>query len=82
VSEVVEAVFEDGVFRPLEEVHFPEGQRVSLSILPNVLSRQEAEEQLHAWKQVYAGLSPEEIREVEESALDRNRPSIFLDGGP
>ena len=67
----VEAVYEKGVFRPLEPVALEEGQRVALSVKPQALSPAEADAKLRAWQEVYAGLSAEDVEEVERIALAR-----------
>jgi predicted DNA-binding antitoxin AbrB/MazE fold protein len=67
---IVEAVFENGSFRPLDvrAVQVAEGQRVRLvvddSALPPALQRA---------FEVYQGLSHQEIDEIEQIALDRSR---------
>jgi predicted DNA-binding antitoxin AbrB/MazE fold protein len=67
--QLIEAVFENGVLRPLTEIcpRIPEGQRVRLSI--------EAEEplpqSLELATRIYDELSDREIEEIEGIALDR-----------
>jgi hypothetical protein len=53
-------------------VELQEGQRVTLSVEPRALTAAEAEAQLHEWQRVYAGLSEDDVREVEAVALDRS----------
>jgi predicted DNA-binding antitoxin AbrB/MazE fold protein len=68
--QTVEAVFENGVFRPLDgrDVSIPEGQRVRLAIeMPP-----SPEEILQLAAEVYAGLSDEEIAEIEQIASRRH----------
>ena len=69
--DTVEAVFERGVFKPLEPVELPEGQSVTLSFVPHKLTREEAEAEVAEMGKVYEGLTDEEIAEVEPIALDR-----------
>jgi len=71
-AEPIDAVYEQGTFKPLEPVELPEGQRVTLSVEPRALSPAEAEAQLRAWHAVYEGLSEADIAEVEAMALDRS----------
>jgi predicted DNA-binding antitoxin AbrB/MazE fold protein len=71
MAELIDAVFEQGTFKPLEPVELPEGQRVTLSVEPSALTLEGAEEQLRAWRAVYEGLSEADISEVEAIALDR-----------
>lgn len=67
----VEAVYEKGLLRPLEPLTLPEGQRVTVTV-EVVEERLSPEEILHLAQQVYAGLSEEEITEIEAIALDRS----------
>jgi predicted DNA-binding antitoxin AbrB/MazE fold protein len=71
MTTAIQAVYERGVFRPLKPVELTEGQRVTLSVEPFVLSPEEAEARLQQWQQVYGGLSEEEVADVERIALDR-----------
>jgi predicted DNA-binding antitoxin AbrB/MazE fold protein len=73
MSQTIDAVFEDGLFRPIDPL--PErllpGQHVQV-----VLERKpkkSAKEMLKLLTDVYEGLSPEEIDEIERIALDRSR---------
>jgi predicted DNA-binding antitoxin AbrB/MazE fold protein len=68
----IEAVYEGGVFRPLDEVELADGQRVSLSVEPLALSPAEAQAELREWQEVYVGLTEQDIEEVESIALDRS----------
>jgi len=65
VQQTLEAVYENGVFRPLEKIEIAEGQQVRLIVetLP--------EDLLELAAQVYEGLSDKEIDEIEQIALDR-----------
>jgi len=62
VQQTLEAVYENGVFRPLEKIEIAEGQQVRLIVetLP--------EDLLELAAQVYEGLSD---KEIEQIALDR-----------
>jgi predicted DNA-binding antitoxin AbrB/MazE fold protein len=67
---VLEAVYEDGVLKPLGDPGLTEHQRVVLEIqLPSKAGEESA---LEAWQRVYEGLSEEEIAEVEAIALNRS----------
>jgi len=69
MTRVLEAIYEGGVLRPLEELNSPERQRVLVEIrLPTESS---PDSQLAEWHRVYEGLSDAEIAEVEAIALDR-----------
>ena len=71
MDQVLEAIYENGVFKPLEATHLSEHQRVLLTIRPLVSESSSTE--LDAWQQVYAGLSDQDIAEIEAIALDRSR---------
>lgn len=67
----VEAIFESGVFRPVERVEIPEGEHVQLTVETNSWRHQEDPLELAAC--VYRGLRPEEIDEIERIAIDRSQ---------
>jgi len=71
VTRILEAVYEDGVLRPLEDPGLQEHQRVLLEIRTE--PEEYASSSLQAWHRVYEGLSEVEIAEVEAIALDRSR---------
>ena len=71
MTRILEAVYEDGVLRPLEDPGLQERQRVLLEIRFEPL--EQASSALEAWHQVYEGLSEGEIADVEAMALDRSR---------
>jgi predicted DNA-binding antitoxin AbrB/MazE fold protein len=67
MSLTIEAVYERGVFRPVEtNPHFTEGQRVHLTV-----ETEERPDIVQLAAQVYAGLTEEERNAVEAIALDR-----------
>jgi predicted DNA-binding antitoxin AbrB/MazE fold protein len=68
---VFEAVYEDGVLKPLQDPGLPEHHRFSVRV--QELGEVQAAADLAAWHQVYAGLSSEDITTVEAIALDRSR---------
>ena len=66
-TQKIEAVFQDGAFRPVEPTNFiKEGQRVKI-----VVELEELSAILQLATSVYAGLSEDEINEIEEIALNR-----------
>jgi len=67
--ETLEAVYENGVFRPLKLPKITKGQQVRLIV--EETSRMRTEDILNLAAQVYQGLSEEEIAEIEKIALDR-----------
>ena len=74
-AQAQEAVFEDGKFRLLEKPTVPlrDGQHVWLTVETEATSN----DVLELAGQVYAGLSEEEVDDVERIALDRR--SFFGD---
>lgn len=70
---VVDAVYEDGVFRPLSPVtdSVAEGQHVRLTISP-VSEAGDSDDPLELLRNIYAGVSEEEISEIEKVMLDRS----------
>jgi len=69
----LEAVYEDGVLKPLADPGLSDHQRVLVDIRLPV--EQDAESELGAWRRVYEGLSESDIAEVEAIALHRSRSS-------
>jgi len=70
MENIFEAIYEDGVLKPLEPIKLPEHQRVTITIQPLVIEN--LEQELESWHQVYAGLSDKEIFAIESIALDRS----------
>lgn len=68
---VVEAVYEDGVFKPLQDPGLAEHQRVEVVV--RAVSASRASSRLRAWQGVYEGIDAAEIDGVEAIALDRSR---------
>ncbi len=73
---VFEAVYEDGVLKPVHDPGLQEHHRFSVRVeeLPEVPPAGD----LAAWHRVYAGLSDQDVATVEEIALDRSRFSQLL----
>jgi predicted DNA-binding antitoxin AbrB/MazE fold protein len=70
MTQTIEAVYEDGVLKPLRPLSLPQHQPVSIII--HVPVAETSEDALALWEQVYAGLTPDEIAQVEAIALDRH----------
>ena len=70
MKETIEAIYENGVFRPLGSPHVADGQRVWLEIEATV--RADVQGLLDMAAKVYAGLSEADIDEIERCALDRS----------
>ncbi len=65
MTHTVEAVFENGTFRPIDPIELSNGQHVKLVI-------EVAEnDPLALVQEVYSGLSEEDIDEIEKVILDR-----------
>jgi predicted DNA-binding antitoxin AbrB/MazE fold protein len=79
-KQTLDAVYEHGVFRVIDpqEIEIPEGQRVRLVVEP--AAKLSPDEMLELAFEVYDGLSPEEIQEIERIALDRS--NFFGDRKP
>lgn len=70
MARVVEAIYENGILKPLETLDLPEHQRVRITIHEPL--GDSPEETLEAWHQVYEGCADEEIAQIEAIALDRS----------
>jgi predicted DNA-binding antitoxin AbrB/MazE fold protein len=70
VTRILEAVYEGGVLRPLEDPGLAEHQHVLLEI--RIEPQEHASSVLAAWHRVYEELSEDEIAEVEAISLDRS----------
>ena len=68
---VFEAVYEDGVLKPLEDPGLPEHHRFSVQV--EELAATEVMSEFDAWHEVYEGFSEDDIVAVEAMALDRSR---------
>lgn len=71
---IVEAVFEDGVFRPDRRPDLTEGERVRLTV--ESVAQVSPDDILRLAANVYEGLSPKDIDEIEEMA---RRRTFFTD---
>lgn len=69
------AIYENGVFRPLEKPELAEGQSVQLIV--NTNSSFNPQEMLQLAAEVYEGLSETDVNEIEE--IDLNRDYFFAD---
>ena len=70
MNQTIDAIYENGVLRPLQKIDIPEHQRVSITI--DTSKKHAPEEILHLAEQVYSGFSEEEIAEIEKIALERS----------
>ena len=70
----VDAVFQDGVFKPQRRPDLPEGERVRITV--ETVGQAMPDDILHLAACVYEGLSTKDIDEIEEMARHR---SLFTD---
>lgn len=68
MSQILDAIFEKGVFKPLQTPNIEEGQHVRLVVEGPT---QSPDDVLQLAARVYEGLSAAQIQEVEAIALDR-----------
>ncbi len=78
MTQTIEAVYQNGMFRPIGTIspELADGETVSLTVTEKRLS---PDEMLALAGEVYDGLSDEEINDIEQIALDRSR---FFDERP
>jgi predicted DNA-binding antitoxin AbrB/MazE fold protein len=70
MNRILEAIYENGVLKPLKSLKLSEHQKVTITIqLPPV---ENPDQELESWHQVFAGLSDNDIQEIESIALDRS----------
>lgn len=70
MSLIFEAIYENGVLKPLQDPGLSEHERVVVNV--ERAEEEDASTQLAAWREVYSGLSENDIAEVEAIALDRS----------
>jgi predicted DNA-binding antitoxin AbrB/MazE fold protein len=71
MERVLEVVYQNGVFRPLEPPGLFDGQQMMITL--HLPAEEKPDEVLAAWQRVYEGLSEVELAEVEAVALDRSQ---------
>lgn len=69
MTKTVEAIFENGVFKPVTPLNISEHKRVTLIIEYN---KEEVLDILSLASVIYDGLSPQDIEDIETLALDRS----------
>lgn len=69
MKQTLDAVYENGVFKPSFPPNLPNGQHVRLEI--ETSSEENPEDLLELASQVFHGLSASQIEEIEQIALDR-----------
>jgi len=69
VKATVDAVFQDGVFKPERRPDLSEGERVRITV--ETVEETKPDDILRLAIHVYEGLSPKDIDEIEEMARHR-----------
>ena len=69
MKQAVNAVYENGVFKPLKSPRLPDGQLVRLEI--DTAPEASSDDLLELATKVYEGLSDQQIAEIEKISLDR-----------
>lgn len=69
MKQTLEAVYENGVFKPLSSPEIPNGQQVRLMIEP--LSQSSPDDLLELAAQIYQGFSEKDLEEIESISLNR-----------
>lgn len=69
MTKTIQAIYENGVLKPLEQVHLKEHQQVTLTLQDTKPATQEI---LKLASHVYKGFSPKDIQEREVIILDRS----------
>lgn len=68
MTKTVEAIYENGVLKPMTLLNIPEHKKVNLIIEDEI---QKASDILSLASDVYNGFSPTEIKDIEKIALNR-----------
>ena len=69
MSKTIEAIFEEGVLKPVSPLDIPEHKKVTLIIEDELEGPADI---LSLASLVYNGLSPKDIEDIEKAALDRS----------
>jgi predicted DNA-binding antitoxin AbrB/MazE fold protein len=69
MSKTIEAVYENGVFRPVEPIKLEEGQRVQVYVpwVPDELTREQAEQSLRELQEAFSDLTDEEWEDLSKA---------------
>ena len=69
MARTIQVVYENGVFRPLEPVNLPEGERLSLHIPyePQGLTKEQYLEKMREIQEAFADVTDEEWAEFEKT---------------
>ena len=69
MQQTINAVYKDGVFKPLKKLKIPNGQKAK--IILDTFSKSIPDELLDLAGQVYDGLSEKQIDDIEQIAFNR-----------
>jgi predicted DNA-binding antitoxin AbrB/MazE fold protein len=69
MKQILDAIYENGVFRPLKNIDISEGQSVRLIV--ETTSSPNPDALLNLAARVYEDLSDEDIQDIEDMARDR-----------
>lgn len=69
MAKTIEAVYENGVFRPLEPLQLEEGQRVQVYVpyVPRKVTPEQIEQEIREIHEASAELTDEDWKEIEEA---------------
>jgi predicted DNA-binding antitoxin AbrB/MazE fold protein len=70
MKQTLDAIYEDGVFKPTKHLEIPNGQQVRLEV--ETLSDASVDDVLLLAAQVYEGLTDQDVNEIEQVALQRS----------
>ena len=70
MARTIEAIYEDGVLKPVEPLQLAEHTKVRITVETKEEALKRAESILELARRSYEGLSEEEISAVEEARLD------------
>jgi len=79
MSQIIDAIYEEGVLKPLKPLNLKEHTRVQLQISMGEDVREQAEEILKLARESCKGLSNEELTIMESAKL--NRENFFSNPG-
>ena len=88
MSQIIDAIYEEGVLKPLEPLNLPEHAKVRIHILTREHLQQKAKpldpneikKVLELARASYEGLSEEEISMIEGARLDREESLVCAAG--
>lgn len=72
MAQIIDAIYENGVLKPLEPLNIKEKTKVRIIIEPEKERKKKAEEILALARKSFEGLSEEQISLIESSRLNTN----------